>query len=197
MSTEREVCLRAPADSRTVWTAASRPSSRVEEEPPATAEPSEGRRARKSVNYALPKLNTYVPLLPLLLPRVVRERSADPPFARRADSKMRRPEDYIPTIPTSSHSSSASHGAAHKPRKSTKTVGRPSLGGSGSRLEVHEAEVEVEGEGEEENEIPPSSARARLEESRKKVGGGVKGVGGGGGGAAGGVKIGRRHSTAV
>ncbi|GAA5835437.1 hypothetical protein JCM9279_004540 [Rhodotorula babjevae] len=48
-----------------------------------------GRRARKSVNYALPKLNT----------------------------KMRRPEDYKPTIKAASSSSSSS-GA--KPRKSTK-----------------------------------------------------------------------------
>ena len=38
--------------------------------PPAAEDPTEGRRARRSVNYALPKLN----------------------------SKMRRPEDYVPAI---------------------------------------------------------------------------------------------------
>ncbi|KAM0792185.1 hypothetical protein ACM66B_004882 [Microbotryomycetes sp. NB124-2] len=49
-----------------------------------------GRRARKSVNYALPKLNT----------------------------KMRRPEDYVPQTYAASHSKGGGAGA---PRKSTKT----------------------------------------------------------------------------
>ncbi|GAA5846509.1 hypothetical protein JCM3766R1_002514 [Sporobolomyces carnicolor] len=56
----------------------------------AEQEPLDRRRARKSVNYALPKLNT----------------------------KMRRPDDYVPV--TSSASSSSHHGSSHKPRKSTK-----------------------------------------------------------------------------
>ncbi|GAA5883369.1 hypothetical protein JCM16303_006714 [Sporobolomyces ruberrimus] len=50
-----------------------------------------GRRARKSVNYALPKLNT----------------------------KMRRPADYVPVTTTTSSNHSSSSGS-HKPRKSTK-----------------------------------------------------------------------------
>ncbi|CEQ39712.1 SPOSA6832_01264 [Sporobolomyces salmonicolor] len=81
-----------------------------------------GRRARKSVNYALPKLNTCAFPCPVL-----------PPFASQTltqsygatCSKMRRPEDYVPVI---KHVSST----AQKPRKSTKAPAPSSSSSSSS-----------------------------------------------------------------
>jgi len=80
-----------------------------------TEEGAGGRRARKSVNYALPKLNTCVPFLNPDSARRARLADSAP---TRSCSKMRRPEDYKPVIKTISSSSSSSSGA--KPRKSTK-----------------------------------------------------------------------------
>ncbi|KAM0754086.1 hypothetical protein T439DRAFT_346318 [Meredithblackwellia eburnea MCA 4105] len=76
------------------------PASQESAEPASSQETSEGgRRARKSVNYALPKLNT----------------------------KMRRSEDYVPVIKNSGRNG-RKQSTAHRPRPSTvqQTPGPPS-----------------------------------------------------------------------
>lgn len=110
----------------------------------------EGRRARKSVNYALPKLNTCV------LPPCT-SAPADPGSDR---SKMRRPQEYVATIsstattkprksfkPTSSAPSSSAplsaSGASRKPRSTTPTPASLSMPlstpGGGSESEGEES----------------------------------------------------------